>query len=237
MQPEEKINILLVDDNPKNLVALEAMLEGLNNNLVMADSGRKALECLLKDEFAVILLDVLMPDMDGFETAKLIRQREKSQLTPIIFTTAFSKDDEHALTGYSLGAVDYLFKPIVPEILKAKVSAFVDLFKKTQQVKRQAEELGLANVQLAESRAFLAAVLDSSIDAILTVTEDGIVRSANKQTAELFGYVQDELVGNKIDMLLVDATFEEVLTSTTTLGGGGGGSFGAKRMEKALLLF
>jgi serine phosphatase RsbU (regulator of sigma subunit) len=140
-QSEDRVNILLVDDQPNNLFALEATLEGLGQNLVKARSGPEALKCLLVDHFAVILMDVLMPGMDGFETAALIRQREKTQRTPIIFLTAVGNSDVHMFKGYSVGAIDYLFKPVVPEILKCKVSAFVDLFKKSEEVKRQAEQL------------------------------------------------------------------------------------------------
>src|ERR1700730_13555722 len=113
----QKVNILLVDDQPNNLIALEAVLEGLGQNLVKANSGSEALKSLLNDQFAVILLDVLMPGMDGFETAALIRQREKTQRTPIIFLTAIGNSEIHMFKGYSVGAVDYLSKPIVPEIL------------------------------------------------------------------------------------------------------------------------
>ncbi|MEX0714823.1 MAG: SpoIIE family protein phosphatase [Pirellulales bacterium] len=138
---DKPVNILLVDDQPKNLLALEAILDTLGQNLVRAGSGAEALRCLLNDDFAVILLDVLMPGMDGFETATLIRERIKSQHTPIIFLTAVGDSQAHMFRGYSIGAVDYLLKPVVPEILRAKVAAFVDLFKKTEKVKRQAEQL------------------------------------------------------------------------------------------------
>ncbi len=136
---EPKVNILLVDDHPENLLALEASLEDLGQNLVTAGSGKEALKWLLKDEFAVILLDVHMPGMDGFETAALIRQRQKTRHTPIIFITGVSSSETHVFRGYSLGAVDYLFKPIVAEIVRAKVEVFVDLFLKTEEVKRQTE--------------------------------------------------------------------------------------------------
>src|SRR6266404_1660025 len=131
MQLDQKVNILMVDDHPANLLALEAILEELGQNLVRANSGEEALKWLLKEEFAVILLDVQMPGMDGFETAALIREREKSKHTPIIFITAINKANIHVSKGYSLGAVDYIIKPVVPEILRAKVSVFIDLFKKT----------------------------------------------------------------------------------------------------------
>jgi CheY-like chemotaxis protein len=112
MTSEQKVNVLLVDDRPENLLALEALLDSLGQKLVAATSGPEALSCLLNQDFAVILLDVHMPGMDGFETATLIRQRERSRHTPIIFLTAFSKSDPFIFKGYALGAVDYLFKPI-----------------------------------------------------------------------------------------------------------------------------
>jgi PAS domain S-box-containing protein len=145
-----KVNILLVDDRPENLMALEAMLEELDENLVKAHSGEEALKYLLKQEFAAILLDVQMPGMDGFEVASLIKQREKTQYIPIIFITAISRSDAHVFKGYSAGAVDYIFKPIVPEVLRAKVTAFVDLFKKTQQIKQQASIIESANRELEQ---------------------------------------------------------------------------------------
>jgi response regulator RpfG family c-di-GMP phosphodiesterase len=155
MQTEQKTSILLVDDHPANLVALEAIFTGLDYNLVKAPSGETALDCLLKEDFAVILLDVQMPGMDGFETATLIRMRERSRHTPIIFLTAINKTDEHMFKGYSIGAVDYLFKPIVPEILRAKVSVFVDLSNKTRELEkaRQREQKELELRRLDEHLA------------------------------------------------------------------------------------
>ena len=133
--------VLLVDDQPENLVALEAILEVLGQTLVQVMSGADALRKLLNDDFAVILMDVVMPGMDGFETASLIRQRARSQHTPIIFLTAVGDSEAHVFRGYSVGAIDYLVKPVVAEVLRSKVAAFVDLFKKTEQVKKQAEQL------------------------------------------------------------------------------------------------
>lgn len=141
MLAPEKANILLVDDQPNNLLALEGVLQDLGQCLVKAGSGAEALRCLLKEDFALILLDVLMPGMDGFETAALIRQRDRSQRTPIIFLTAVGDSETHIAKGYSVGAVDYLFKPVVPEILRSKVSTFVELFRKTEEAKRQAHQL------------------------------------------------------------------------------------------------
>ncbi len=138
---DQDVNILLVDDQPANLLALEAVLAAPRRKLVKAQSGREALRCILQDDFAVVLMDVKMPEMDGFETAALIHQRNRSRHTPIIFLTAFETNDVQMAKGYSLGAVDYLSKPIVPDVLRAKVAAFVGVFEKTQQLKRQADYL------------------------------------------------------------------------------------------------
>src|SRR5688572_23752765 len=137
MQSGSRENILLVDDRPENLVALESVLEDLGQNLIKASSGREALRRLLEDDYAVILLDVQMPEMDGFETAELIRSRPRSQRTPIIFLTAINKGETHVTRGYSVGAVDYVFKPFVPEILKAKVMAFVELARKNRDLQEE----------------------------------------------------------------------------------------------------
>ena len=124
VQPEA-VKILLVDDKIENLVALEAVLDGPGHQLVKAQSGKEALRACLEHDFAAILLDVKMPDMDGFETAAMIRERQRSADTPIIFLTAL-KSEEHLFRGYYMGAVDYLYKPIVPEVLRSKVAVFVD---------------------------------------------------------------------------------------------------------------
>jgi len=146
-----QVNILLVDDYPENLLALEAILGNLDVNLVRANSGQEALRCLLNQDFAVILLDVQMPIMDGFETATLIRNRERSRQTPIIFLTALSTSEQLMFKGYALGAVDYLLKPIDASILTSKVMVFVDLFKKTEAVKAQAAQLAAINAELSDS--------------------------------------------------------------------------------------
>ncbi len=148
MQTQERVNILMVDDHPQNLLALEAVLGDMGQNLVRAGSGREALKHLLDQEFALILLDVQMPGLDGYETAELAREREQSRHTPIIFLTAINQSDAQVFKGYSSGAVDYMFKPFVPEVLKAKVSVFVDLYRSTQEVRRQAELLRRANGEL-----------------------------------------------------------------------------------------
>jgi signal transduction histidine kinase/BarA-like signal transduction histidine kinase len=142
------VDVLLVDDRPENLIALEGTLQCLGQNLVKVQSGRAALKYLLDHDVAVILLDVQMPDIDGFETARLIRQRQRSQHTPIIFLTAFSEQDELRFQGYTLGAVDYLYKPIDPTILASKVSVFIDLFRKNLEIKYQTAQLIAKNTEI-----------------------------------------------------------------------------------------
>jgi signal transduction histidine kinase/DNA-binding response OmpR family regulator len=148
MGAEERINILMVDDSASNLFALEAILRAPDRNLVSASSGEEALRYLLDNDAAVILMDVYMPDLDGLETAEIIRGREKSRDIPIIFLTADSTGGRHLSRGYSLGAVDYIVKPVEPDILRSKVAVFVELFKKTQEVKRQAQLLHEKNLEL-----------------------------------------------------------------------------------------
>src|SRR5258708_40117074 len=156
--PDLKANILIVDDRPDKLLALGAILGALDQNLVEARLGREALRHLVKQDFAVILLDVSMPSMDGFETAALIRQRPKSEHTPIIFVTSIGNSENHISRGYSLGAVDYLLTPIVPEVLRAKVSVFVELHRQTELITRQAEQL--RNLEESRHQRELAEVAD-----------------------------------------------------------------------------
>jgi signal transduction histidine kinase/response regulator RpfG family c-di-GMP phosphodiesterase len=157
--PDTKANILIVDDRPEKVLALEAVLEDLGQTIIVANSGREALRHVLHYDFSVILLDVNMPGMDGFETAEMIRQRPNSKHVPIIFITAFS-DEMHATRGYSLGAVDYIQAPVLPEILRTKVAVFVDLFRKSWQLRKQADSLRHRAEQLQKLAA--AAVLINS---------------------------------------------------------------------------
>src|SRR3954470_16465794 len=140
-QLNEAVNLLLVDDRPENLLALEAILEPLGQSLVRANSGSEALRHVLAQEFAVILLDVQMPGMNGFEVAEIIKSRERSRTIPIIFLSAINKEEAYVLKAYSMGAVDYVFKPFNPDVLRMKVAVFVDLFIKQREVQRQAELL------------------------------------------------------------------------------------------------
>ncbi|WP_145051647.1 response regulator [Paenibacillus xylanexedens] len=155
----EPIHILLVDDRPENLLALEAVLESERYKLVKATSGEEALRCLLKDEFAVIVLDVQMPGMDGIETARLIKARDKSKDVPIIFISANSREAEHLFAGYSAGAIDYMVKPFIPQILKSKIEGFVEMFMTNKRLKTQTmllhqktQELEKMNQQLIQAK-------------------------------------------------------------------------------------
>ncbi|GGW09250.1 response regulator [Streptomyces narbonensis] len=139
----QKAKILLVDDRPENLLALEAILSALDQTLVRASSGEEALKALLTDDFAVILLDVQMPGMDGFETAAHIKRRERTRDIPIIFLTAINHGPHHTFRGYAAGAVDYISKPFDPWVLRAKVSVFVELYMKNCKLREQAALLRL----------------------------------------------------------------------------------------------
>src|SRR6476660_6007357 len=157
MSDADRVKILVVDDLPEKHLVYKVILEDLGEELVMALSGTEALREVLQNDFAVILLDVNMPDLDGFETARLIRSRRRSSHTPIIFVTAFT-DEVRLAEGYSHGAVGYIQAPVVPEILRAKVKVFVDLFRMNEQVKRQAEE----RIALAEERSKRAAAEEAN---------------------------------------------------------------------------
>jgi PAS domain S-box-containing protein len=223
MHSEPKANILLVDDHAENLLALQAMLENLGENLIQAQSGEEALRCLLNQDFALILLDVQMPGMNGFETATLIRSRERSRRTPIIFLTAFNTSDNLVFQGYSLGAVDYLFKPIEPDILTSKVSVFVDLFKKTEEVKRQAEtlreqaiQLESINRELRQSEERFRALVEQAPDAILIADTEGMLLEVNSGACRMLGYQRDELIGTNIGNLISPEDISE-LTETRAI--------------------
>jgi len=192
MQPAPTVNVLLVDDHSENLVALEAILDGLGQNLVKADSGEEALRALLHQDFAVILLDVQMPSMDGFEAATLIRQRQRSRNTPIIFLTAFSTSDELMVKGYSLGAVDYLFKPLNPAILTSKVMAFVELFQKRFEVERQAAQLAQINAELQQSEERFRLLSRCSPVGIFLIDTQGRYTYANPSCQAICGFTVQE---------------------------------------------
>jgi PAS domain S-box-containing protein len=197
---EPKANILLVDDHPPSLLALRAILDDLGHNLVEARSGEEALRRMLDRDFAAVLLDVQMHGLDGFETAKLIRARPRSRHTPIIFLTAFENSRLPLEEAYALGAVDYLVKPLVPIILRAKVNGFIELFQKTEQVKQQAERLRQMERReferkLAEENARFRALTEYSSDGVALVCADGTVQYASSSSRRILGYEPVAFVG------------------------------------------
>lgn len=195
MLSDLKVNILLVDDHAENLLALEAILEPLGQNLVKANSGMEALRYLLNQDFAVILLDVQMPEMDGFETAMLIRQRERSRHTPIIFQTAYNSNETNIFKGYSLGAVDYLLKPIDPGILTSKVATFVDLFQNTAQVEQQALQLKSINAELKESEERFRSLSACSPVGVFQTDIAGNFTYTNRRCQAICGFTLEESLG------------------------------------------
>ena len=190
----ETVKLLLVDDDRDTLLALQAILEPLNQELMLAESGKDALRMCLDHNIAAILLDVRMPEMDGFETAELIRSRKRSRHTPILFLTAY-RSDEQLFRGYDLGAVDFLFKPIVPEILQSKVSVFVELSRSEQTLRRQAEEI-------ARTEKRFRAVLEGAPDAMLITSGDGTIELANSRVDALFGHARTALIRENIRALI-----------------------------------
>ena len=191
----DKVNILLVDDRKENLLALEAVLKNLDENLVKLTSGGEALKFLLKNDAAVILLDVDMPNLDGFQTAKLIRERERTKHTPIIFLTAISKSDVHVSQGYSLGGVDYIFKPVVPEVLKSKVSSFVKAFKQRQELQQQ-------STLLKSERDLADAILDTVAGFVLVLDTEGRILRVNREFETVTGYSSAQVVGHFLNEYL-----------------------------------
>jgi PAS domain S-box-containing protein len=187
MSTEPTANILVVDDDEKTLMAMEALLSGPGRNIVTAASGHEALRYLLRQDFALILLDVRMPTMDGFETAGLIRQNDRFRYTPIIFLSAIDTLETDVFRGVASGAVDYLFKPVVREVLQAKVSVFVDLFRMNEQLKLQA-------IRQSEERFRL--VVESLQDYAVFMTDpEGLVSSWNRGAERILGWSQREVIG------------------------------------------
>ena len=211
--------ILIVDDRPENLLALEAILESLPCQVVRALSGAEALKALLRHEFALILLDVQMPGLDGFETAALVKERERSRHIPIIFVTAISKEQSYVFQGYSAGAVDYISKPFEPEILKSKVAVFLELWQQNQRIKHQEAALGEAQAreieaqarereleaerrhvaELAASEARFRRVVESNMMGVLFCDMEGRITDANDAFLKMVGYSRADLEAGLVD--------------------------------------
>src|SRR5919112_1366174 len=214
------VEILLVDDRPENLLALEAILEPLNQTLVRAHSGDEALRKLLLHDFAVILLDVQMPGINGFETARIIKSRERTKYIPIIFLTAISKEEEYVFEGYSVGAVDYLAKPFQPDILRSKVNVFVDLYLKQKQLSEQQQMLRASEVrelelkhrlELTESEARFSEIVGSAMDAIIVFDADWKISLFNAAAERMFGLPADDAIGHDVRKLLPEPLRQESL--------------------------
>jgi two-component system, sensor histidine kinase and response regulator len=188
-------NILVVDDRKENLLATEKILRHLDAGIFKANSGNEALSLVLRHRFAVVLLDVQMPEMDGFETAMLMQEHESMRGVPIIFVTAISKEERYATQAAEIGAVDYIFKPINSEILKSKVKVYLDLYV-------QREELFKIQSALEDAEARLRAILDNVLDGIITIDASGTVISINPAVVKMFGYESGDVVGRNIRMLM-----------------------------------
>lgn len=209
----DRINILMVDDSEENLLALEAVLSSPHYHLVKAKTGEAALKYILTYDFAVILLDVQMPGLNGFETAKLIKERKKSRNIPIIFITAISQDVHHILQGYKVGAIDYIVKPFNPEALKSKVKQFVQIYEnhaahlKEMDSKRSMElaevnrELNLTKIDLTKNEVVSTIIKETLQDTIVMCDEQGLIISVNSMVGKMFGYTEEELLGTSIDIL------------------------------------
>ncbi|HXM79092.1 MAG TPA: response regulator [Thermoanaerobaculia bacterium] len=204
------VNILAVDDSPDKLLALSVVLAELHQNVVTATSGRDALRALLTDEFAVVLLDVNMPGMDGFETAALIRQRRTSEHTPIIFITSYG-DETHASRGYKLGAVDYILAPVDPEVLQTKVMVFVELYRKTAQIKQQARSLEQKALQLQR-------LTEASLSINSALSPDEMLRVVTDMARDMLGAHQAVAVA-AVDQKWVQPNTAVSLSSRYEAGG------------------
>jgi len=226
---QEPVEILLVDDRAENLLALEAILEPLNQTLIRAHSGDEALRKLLLHDFAVILLDVQMPGINGFETARLIKARERTKYIPIIFLTAISKDEEYVFEGYSVGAVDYLAKPFQPDILRSKVNVYVDLFLKQKQLSMQQDLLRASEVrelelkhklELTESEARFSEIVASAMDAIIAFDADGRVSLFNAAAERMFGVPAADAIDHNVRRFFPEPLQDEVLDRVCRVSAG-----------------
>lgn len=186
----EKVKILLVDDRPENLFSLEAILDESDREIIKAESGNEALKLAIKHEFALILSDVQMPGMDGFEMLEILRTNPKNKLVPVIFVTAISKEEQYVHKGYSEGAVDYLFKPLNPEIVRAKVEVFVALYKQNRELKKQREELVLLNSQKNSFVGMAAHDLRNPLGAVQHYAQFLMEDARDVLNEEMFGHLE-----------------------------------------------
>ena len=194
--------VLIVDDNAAKRLALRAMLAPLGHVVVEADSGRAALRAVLRQDFAVVLMDVRMPILDGYETARLIRERGRSALTPFIFVTAFGGEESETMDAYKSGAVDFIFTPVLAEVLQAKVSAFLNLYVQAEELRRSLDSITALHTELRESEVRAHAVLHNVADGIVTAGEAGLIESFNRSAQRLFGYSEEEVLGQPLQFIV-----------------------------------
>ncbi|WP_159881958.1 PAS domain S-box protein [Paenibacillus puerhi] len=215
--PQPPVNILIVDDRAENRLAMVSILQDDHYTTDTAGSGEEALRKVLRADYALILMDVQMPGMNGFEAVKLLKARERSKQIPVIFVTALSHDHEHMLRGYEAGGIDFIFKPVCPQVLRLKVGQFVSIYKDRMELARQKElisrhtaELETAHARLlASSRrlmhaeAMARAIGDTSIDSIFTLSDEGLILAANPAAIRMFGYGMGEMKGLHVSRLLL----------------------------------
>jgi diguanylate cyclase (GGDEF)-like protein/PAS domain S-box-containing protein len=195
--------ILVVDDDAGKRLAIRSIIAPLGYRVVEVDSGRAALRAVMGESFAIILMDVRMPTLDGYETARLIRERSQTRLTPIIFVTASVQQHPRATdTAYASGAVDFIFTPIIPDVLRAKVSTFVELYLQSQELKDSLESITALHAALRESEELAQAVLQNVADGIVTVDEAGRIESFNRSARRLFGYTEEEVIGQSLGLII-----------------------------------
>ncbi len=225
-----RASILIVDDRPENLLALEAILEPLGHELIRAHSGAEALRALLKHDIAVILLDVQMPGMNGFETVEVIKSRDRTKYIPVIFLTAISKEEQYVFKGYEVGAVDYMFKPLQPDVLRSKVSVFVDLHLKNLRIREQERRLRAAaerelehqhELERIETSARFSEVIASATEAIITFDGDNRISLFNGGAEKMFRRDAAEMVDRSVLDLLSPAArtpFARMVAQTSMPG-------------------
>jgi putative two-component system response regulator len=209
-------SVLVVDDNAGKRLAVRAMLAPLGHAIVEVDSGRAALLAVEQQSFAVILMDVSMPILDGYETAKLIRQRIESASTPIIFLTAYGRDETETASAYASGAVDFIFTPVHADVLRAKVAAFIQLFVQSRELQRSLESITALNGALREGEARTRAVLQNVADGIVTADEAELIESFNRSAQRLFGYRESELIGQPLRLIIAPKENDDSADPATT---------------------
>src|SRR5919198_4392846 len=240
MSAHEKVNILMVDDQPSKLLSYEVILSELGENLIKATSGREALEYLLKTDVAVVLMDVSMPELNGFELAEMIHQHPRHQKTAIIFISAVHLTDLDQLRGYEHGAVDYISVPVVPELLRAKVSVFAELYRKTQQLERlnreleqrvveRTAELEASAMRLRESEESFRAIFENAGIGISVLNRDTKLLKVNPRMQEMFGYRAAEV----LNMEMAACTYpDDVLSDIDLFQGVFAGHLDRYQVEK-----